>query len=61
MAKDGMTVVDATNVLRGGIYREAEWEHGGWRHRVETQRFCIVIEFDSETELIVITGWSKKT
>jgi hypothetical protein len=26
LAKDGKTTVDATNVIRGGAYSEAEWE-----------------------------------
>jgi hypothetical protein len=33
LRKDGKTTVDATNVIRGGFYAEAEWEHGAWRHR----------------------------
>lgn len=60
LAKDGKTTVDAINVLRGGAYSEAEWESGGWRHQAFTARFVVVIEFDSETELIVITAWVRK-
>jgi hypothetical protein len=60
LAKDGKTTVDAINVIRGGVYREAEWENGGWRHQVQTQRFTVVIEFDSATDLIVITAWVMK-
>ena len=30
LAKDDKTTVDAINVIRGGVYREAEWENGGW-------------------------------
>ena len=59
LANDGMTTVDATNVIRGGAYSEAEWENGGWRHQAYTQRFTVVIEFDSETELIVVTAWRR--
>jgi hypothetical protein len=70
MEKDGLTDVDAANVLRGGAVREAEWENGSWRHRVETQKMVFVATFDPEPaampeddddlgdlELVVVTGW----
>lgn len=70
MQKDGLTDVDAVNVLRAGIVREAEFENGSWRHRVETQRMVFVVTFDpepeqmpqddevvEELELVVVTGW----
>ncbi len=70
MDKDGLTDVDAANVLRGGVVREAEWENGSWRHRIETQRIVFVIAFEPEVtpvpaedddigniELIIVTGW----
>jgi hypothetical protein len=70
MENDRLTDVDAVNVLRGGVVREAEWENGSWRHRVETMKMVFVIAFDPEPEampaeeddvgdleLIVVTGW----
>jgi hypothetical protein len=57
LAKDGKTTLDAVNVLRGGAYREAEWENGAWRHRAHTQRMAVVIEFEGEAELIVVTSF----
>ena len=60
MDNDKLTAVDITNVLRGGSYNEAEWENGGWRHQVSTQRIVVVIEFDSETEVIIVTAWRRK-
>jgi hypothetical protein len=57
LAKDGKTTVDATNVIRGGRYLEAEWENGAWRHRAETQRMAVVIEFETDAELIVVTSF----
>jgi hypothetical protein len=70
MDKDGLTDLDAVNVLRGGTVREAEFENGSWRFRVETQRMVFVVTFDpepeqmpdeatdiGELELIVVTGW----
>jgi hypothetical protein len=59
MAKDNLAAVDAINVLRGGAYSEAEWENGAWRHQAYTQRIVVVIEFESESELTVITAWRK--
>jgi hypothetical protein len=70
MEKDGLSDVDAVNVLRGGAVREAEWENGSWRHRVETPRMVFVVVFEPEPEgapaeeddlgdleLILVTGW----
>lgn len=59
MAKDDLSAVDVVNVLRGGAYGEAEWENGAWRHQAFTQRIVVVLEFDQEDELIVITAWRK--
>ena len=73
MDKDGLTDVDAVNVLRGGTVREAEWENGSWRYRVETPRMVFVVVLDpepdvapavedevDEMELIIVTGWRNK-
>ena len=52
-----LTQVDVVNVLRGGIVEPAEWENGSWRYRVRTARILIVVAFDSETELTIVTTW----
>jgi hypothetical protein len=57
MAKDKLASVDVINVLRGGVYAEAEWENAGWRHQVFTQRITVVIESESE---LTITAWRKQ-
>jgi len=70
MEKDGLTDLDAVNVLRGGVAQEAEWENGSWRHRVETPRMVFVVVFDPEPaampaddedlgdlELVLVTAW----
>jgi hypothetical protein len=70
MERDGLTDVDSVNVLRAGVVREAEFENGSWRHRVETQRMVFVVTFDPEPsmmptdaesvgdlELVLVTGW----
>ena len=60
MAKDKLDAVDVINVVRGGAYSEAEWENGAWRHQAFTQKIVVVIEFENESELTVITAWRKK-
>lgn len=73
METDGLTDVDAVNVLRGGVVREAEWENGSWRYRVETPRMVFVVVFEpepdvlpasdedvGELELVIVTGWRNK-
>jgi hypothetical protein len=57
MAKDDLTTVDCTNVLRGGVVEPPEWEHGTWRYRVRTNRIYVVVAFRSETQLVVVTAW----
>ncbi len=59
MAEHNLSAVDVVNVLRGGAYTEAEWENGAWRHHAFTQRIEVVIEFENESELTVITAWRK--
>ena len=60
MTKDRLEVLDVINVVRGGAYSEAEWENGAWRHQAFTQKIAVVIEFESESELTVITAWRKQ-
>jgi hypothetical protein len=57
MRKDGLTELDVVNVLRGGVVEPGEWENGSWRYRVRTQKITVVVAFDSETELSIVTAW----
>lgn len=43
----------------GGVVEPAEFENGSWRYRVRTNRMMVVVAFDedSESELVVVTGW----
>lgn len=50
-------MVDCISVLRGGWVEHAEEVNGSWRYRVRTQRFCVVVAFRSEDELVVVTAW----
>jgi hypothetical protein len=60
MAKDGLSQADCLNVLRGGWPDPAEFESGRWRYRVQTQKICVVVQFESEEHLAVVTAWRKK-
>jgi hypothetical protein len=57
MRKDEMDEVDVFNVLRGGFVQEAEWENGGWRYRVQTNKFVVIVEFEEVDSALVITVW----
>ena len=60
MARDEhgeITRVDVVNILRGGVVEPGELERGSWRYRVHTIRIWVVIAFNSETELVVVTAW----
>lgn len=61
MAKDNLTMVDATNVLRGGVIDPGELENGSWRYRARTARIAVIVAFRSETELRVVTAWRFKS
>jgi hypothetical protein len=57
MADDDLTAVDVENVLRGGWVEMSEYENREWRYRVQTNRIAIVVAFESETDLTVVTAW----
>lgn len=57
LRKDELDMVDAVNCLRAGIVEEAEMDNGEWRYRVRTQKICLVVQFEAEDELLVITIW----
>ncbi len=52
-----MTMLDVENVLRGGRVSEPEWENGGWRYQVFTNKFCVIVELLAEDHLLVVSGW----
>lgn len=60
-AKDNIDMMDVTNVLRCGVVEEAEMENGEWRYRVRTQKFCVVVQFEAEDEILLITTWRFKS
>jgi hypothetical protein len=59
-AKDGIVMGTILNTLRSGIVEPAEWENGAWRYRVRAAQIYVVIQFDGETILIVITTWKAR-
>ena len=52
-----ITRIDVVNVLRGGVVEPGEFERGSWRYRVHTIRIWVVVAFNSETELVIVTAW----
>lgn len=63
LADDNLDTVDLDNVLRCGIIREEpEWndKSEAWRYRVATNAMLVVIQFESEAELSVVTAWRLK-
>ena len=60
MEKDNLTKNDVLNVLRGGhITDPGEYEKGSWRYRVLTAKICVVVAFNSESSVAVVTAWRK--
>jgi hypothetical protein len=60
MKKRRISMVDCINVLRGGSVREGEYENGSWRYQVHTPKMCVVIRFESDSILEVVTAWREK-
>ena len=60
MRQRNISTVDCVNVLRGGAVAEGEMENGSWRYRVYTPRMCVVIRFESESILEVVTAWREQ-
>jgi hypothetical protein len=52
-----ITRVDVVNVLRGGVVEPGEFERGSWRYRVHTIRIWVVVAFNSDSELVIVTAW----
>jgi Domain of unknown function (DUF4258) len=57
MAKDDLETTDCLNLLRAGTYGPAEYINQEWRYRVGTSRICVVVTFESDTRLCVVTAW----
>lgn len=57
MRKDKLESTDCTNLIRAGVFMPAEHINGEWRYRIQTPRMCVVIAFESEKRLRVVTAW----
>ena len=60
MKKWRLTLVDCVNVLRAGAIAEGEYENGSWRYRVHTRKISVVVRFESEELLQIVTAWREK-
>ncbi len=60
LAERNIGMEDATNVLRRGrMYEQAELENGSWRYRVHHGGTCVVLQFETENKVTLITTWTK--
>lgn len=57
MSDDDLTTADAANALRAGVVEPSEYANGSWRHRVKTNRICVVVVLISASEAVVVTAW----
>jgi len=60
MANDELHTTDCLNIVRAGVYSTPEYEKGELRYRVQTARICVVVTFESDTRIRVVTAWRKK-
>lgn len=57
MSTEPMSTLDVQNVLRGGWVdaQRTTFEEGTWRYRVTTHDMFVVVAFDSESEMSIVT------
>lgn len=63
MADDDMTTVDVVNVLRGGWMDgcgQYDADHCCWRYRICTHKFFVVVAFEEQSDVIIVTAWKLK-
>lgn len=60
MKARNISYADVLAVLRGGWCEFEELVDETWRYRIVTHQNCVVIAFESDIELTVITVWSLK-
>ena len=60
--KDNLTTADILNVIKSSsakVLHGGELENGTYRYRLETGSITVVVSFDSQTNLVVVTAWRK--
>jgi hypothetical protein len=63
LKNDNLDMADLDNVLRCGTIQEEpeqDGRSGEWRYRVKTVKMCVVVQFETEDELSVVTAWRIK-
>ena len=60
MAKDGLSQLDCVNVLRAGWPAAGECYGDRWRYQVHSRMICVVVQFESEHHLAIVTSWRKR-
>lgn len=62
MLKDDLMMADILNVIKSPsakILSDAELENGSYRYRLETNNIMVVLSFDTEDSLVIVTAWRK--
>jgi len=62
MLNDDLITADILNVIKSPsskILSEAELENGSYRYRLETNNIMVIVSFDSEDSLVIVTAWRK--
>jgi mRNA-degrading endonuclease RelE of RelBE toxin-antitoxin system len=57
MREDDLGETDIVNTLRCGVVGRGEYKG---RYRVETDRVGVVVAFQSEAEVVIVTAWRKR-
>lgn len=60
LQKHKMSTVDCMNILRGGGVDNPEFENGEWRYQVHTGKMAVIVRFENENELMIVTAWRLK-
>ena len=62
MLNDDLITADILNVIKSPsskILSEAELENGSYRYRLETNNIMVIVSYDSEDSLVIVTAWRK--
>ncbi|NOY25287.1 MAG: DUF4258 domain-containing protein [Oligoflexia bacterium] len=51
---------DCVNMLRCGFVEEIDFTNGSWRYRVCTPRIGVVVAFNGEKRLVIVTTFRRK-
>lgn len=59
MEERKLEMSDCLNVLRCGFVEEIDFEKGSWRYQVCTPRIGVVVAFNGEMRLVIVTTFRR--